>query len=129
MLPLRGSLSGALNQLTSSDLTNRAAIEQAARQASRRAGSLAERFSQHNFTDQDALAIAGALDSDIGRLAGYGVNTAEQLTMTVDSIAAARGAKEARESIQKLYDYLEHPSAYRPRGFASRFRTVVRLLN
>ena len=119
---------GALNKLLASNLGNSDAISEAATEAAREAESLAKRFSGHDFTNQDASGVVAALSSDIRRIAGFGVNAAEQVTMTVDSIAAVKGTSGLQEPIQQLYDYLEHPSSYRPAAFAQKFRAVAEQL-
>ena len=103
-------------------------VSEAATEAAREAESLAKRFSGHDFTNQDASGVVAALSSDIRRIAGFGVNAAEQVTMTVDSIAAVKGTSGLQEPIQQLYDYLEHPSSYRPAAFAQKFRAVAEQL-
>ena len=118
-----------LNGLISSSLGDRSAISAAATQVAREAESLATRFSAHDFTSEDATAIVATLTNDIRRIAGFGINAAEQVTMTVDSIAAAKGTSGLQEAIQQLYEYLEHPSSYRPAVFAEKFRAVTGQLN
>ncbi len=98
---------GALNKLLASNLGNSDAISEATTEAVREAESLAKRFSGHDFTNQDASGVVAALSSDIRRIAGFGVNAAEQVTMTVDSIAAVKGTSGLQEPIQQLYDYLD----------------------
>jgi hypothetical protein len=119
----------ALEKLIASSPGNGSAIAEAATRAAREGESLAKRFAGHDFTNQDASKIIAALSGDIGRIAGLGVNAAEQATMTVDSIAAAKGTTGVQAPIQQLYDYLEHPSSYRPAEFAAKFRAVAGQLN
>ena len=58
--------------------------------------------------DIDAAAVLRAVAANIQRIADGGVNAAEQATMTLDAL----GTKP--DATAPLYDYLEHPSLYRP---------------
>jgi hypothetical protein len=84
------------------------------------AESLATRFQQQ---DVDAAAMIRALTAGIQRVADAGVNAAEQATMSLDALTAALGRPPERTTA--LYDYLEHPSSYRPRDFADLFRKAA----
>ena len=46
----------------------------------------------------------------------------EQATMSLDALSAALGRSERTEA---LYNYLEHPSTYRPADFAALFRKAA----
>ena len=127
-------LDGSMANLTSAasgQLGNGAAIAGAANQIAQQADALAARFGSHDFTSASASAIAGRLEADIGRIAGHGVGSAEQATMAIDAIAAAfpGNLPAVQQGIQKLYDYLEHPSTYRPAEFAAQFKAVASQLH
>jgi len=113
--------------LVSKNLGDGAAIAQAARAAERQADELAVRFSKQDFDAATARAIVKALSADVGRIAGAGINAAEQATMSLDALLAAITGSQGpyQAAIAKLYDYLEHPSTYQPGEFAGQFRKVA----
>lgn len=125
-----GPLDNSLAQVTalvSKNLGDAAAIAQAARAAERQADELAVRFSKQDFDAATARAIVRALSADAARIAGAGVNAAEQATMSLDALLAAITGSQGpyQAAIAKLYDYLEHPSTYQPGEFAGQFRKVA----
>jgi hypothetical protein len=63
--------------------------------------------------DVDGQAVIRAISANIGRIADGGVGAAEQATMTLDALGRNTDVTKA------LYDYLEHPSLYRPSEFAA----------
>ena len=71
------------------------------------------------------------LSSKARTIADAGVQSAEQSTMALDTIAAAVADDDQplKSAIKGLYDYLEHPSTYRPDEYARRFRAAARQLN
>ncbi len=89
----------------------------AAQTVARIADGLTARFQAQ---DVDAQAVIRALTANIGRIADSGVGAAEQATMALDSLGAALGRRP--QAVMPLYDYLEHPSTYRPAEFAELFR-------
>jgi hypothetical protein len=132
------SQSGALNSAVDSlvdNITGRfhdgPVIAQAAGRVRSQADSLVQFFGQKNFTKSDAFALAAALESNIAEISNGGVQAAEQATMALDAIIAAVAPEGVplREGMHKLYDYLEHPSSYRPGEYAQLFRAVVRQLS
>jgi len=84
------------------------------------ADGLAARFQAQ---DVDAQAVIRAILANIARIADAGVGAAEQATMTLDALGAALGRRP--EAVTGLYDYLEHPSLYRPSEFAEMFRKAA----
>jgi hypothetical protein len=128
------SLDAAVDALTgavTSRFNDASAIAQAANRVKSEADALVGAFQQRNFTETEAVALARALESNITRISNDGVQAAEQATMAIDAIVAAAAPEGVvlRESIRKLYDYLEHPSTYRPGEFAQLFRAVVKQLS
>jgi hypothetical protein len=104
------------------------AVGQAARQIAKLAGSLAARFDKQDFDAATARLIVKAIADNIPRIANSGVHSAEQATMSLDSLTAAYAAgpqPELNPNTTPLYDYLEHPSAYQPAEFVARFRKAV----
>ena len=129
-----GALDGALRQLATviaTRLGDGAGIAKAAQAAAGQADALAARFAKQDFDSGTARALVKALSGDAARLAGSGVQTAEQATMALDALGAAAwpGNQGFQALIAKLYDYLEHPSAYQPAEFAGLFRKAAALLN
>ncbi len=120
-----------LEELVAGRLADGAAIAQAAQSAAELADALAARFSRHDFDAAGARAIVHGLIAAAGRIADSGVGAAEQATMAVDSLGAACAQNPAsfQAAVAQLYDYLEHPSAYRPAEFAAQLRRVAGLLN
>lgn len=124
------ALDNSLAQVTSlvqDKLADGAAIARAARAAEQQARALAAAMAQKDFDAALALAIVRALDAGIVRVAGDGVQAAEQAAMSLDALgnAYAGGQPAAQAAIGKLYDYLEHPSVYDPSEFAAQFRRAA----
>jgi hypothetical protein len=86
----------------------------------RLADTLAARFAAQ---DLDAQAVIRALSANILRIAEAGVNSAEQATMSLDALSAALGRKT--DAVTKLYDYLEHPSTYKPTDFVALYKKAA----
>jgi hypothetical protein len=80
------------------------------------ADSLAARFQKQ---DIDPAAVLRAVAGNIQRIADGGVNAAEQATMTLDALGTNS------EATAPLYDYLEHPSLYRPSEFVTLFQKAA----
>jgi Cytochrome c554 and c-prime len=92
-------------------------IAAAAQAMERTASALSLRFLAQNFDRATAEAVLKSMGADIRRIADAGVNSAEQATMTLDALGAALGRRQ--EAVAPLYDYLEHPSTYKPSEFAT----------
>ena len=129
---MRGALDGALNEVAAS-VANQLSVgpKNAAERAAALGDQLAAKFAQTDFTEQNARAIVRALAADSNRIAGNGVHAAEVATMSLDSLTAAitGNSKDAQQAMAPLYDYLEHPSAYTPAGFAALFRKAAGAAN
>src|SRR5262249_42906429 len=124
------ALDGGLAQietLTATRLADGPAIAQAANNVARQADELAARFAKQDFDASAARAMVKALSGDATRIANAGVHSAEQATMSLDALLAAitGNRPDTQKAIAKLYDYLEHPSAYQPSEFAAQFRQVA----
>ncbi len=102
-------------------------ISQAARAAGQLGASLADRVNSVDFTAQAVQAILQRIDRDIQRIAGAGVNSAEQAAMSLDALAAALRGADAPipETVAALYNYLEHPSTYQPGQFVALYRKTA----
>lgn len=110
----------ALASQISGKFTDGPGISRAAKTVERTADALAARFATQ---DIDAQAMVRAITTSIQRIAEGGVNAAEQATMTLDALNAALG--KSADAVTPLYDYLEHPSTYRPSEFAGLFRRAA----
>ncbi len=129
-----GALRGALDGLTkavSENFANGSAIASAARSVQSQAEALAGAFAGQDFTRAQAQSIVQGLSSKAGTIANAGVQSAEQSTMALDTIAAAVADDnlQLKTAIKGLYDYLEHPSTYQPGEYARRFRAAAQQLN
>uniref|UniRef100_Q01YI8 Cytochrome c-552/4 domain-containing protein n=1 Tax=Solibacter usitatus (strain Ellin6076) TaxID=234267 RepID=Q01YI8_SOLUE len=95
---------------------NAASPGASAKAMERIADSLTERFQKQ---DIDAAAVLKQVTANIERIAGAGVGAAEQATMTLDALGGRPDATTP------LYNYLEHPSMYRPAEFAAIFQKAA----
>ncbi len=95
---------------------NAASPGASAKAMERVAESLTERFQKQ---DIDAATVLKNVTANIQRIAAAGVGAAEQATMTLDALGSRPDATTP------LYDYLEHPSMYRPAEFAAMFQKAA----
>jgi hypothetical protein len=116
---LEGGLT-RISELVTGKLGDGAGIAEAARSVARTAEGLTGRFAGQ---DIDAQAVLRGISANLPRIANAGVNAAEQATMSLDALGAALGRKA--EVVGPLYDYLEHPSTYRPADFIALYRKAA----
>jgi hypothetical protein len=109
----RNALDSAFSGLAASTPDGAPAVEAIARR-------LTARFQAQ---DIDANAVLRAVSANIQRIADDGVNAAEQATMTLDALGAVLGHKP--DTTKHLYDYMEHPSTYRPADFVALYQKAV----
>jgi hypothetical protein len=116
-----------LEAATAGGVSEKGAVADAARGLQTGAEALAARLAQTDFTADKVRAALRSLDADARRLAGLGVETAEQATMTLDSLGSAVAADQTafQAAVAKLYDFLEHPSTYQPAAFAAEFHRAA----
>ena len=131
---MKVALESSLNEVSSivaTQLGNGAAVGAAAQKSAKLAGQLAANFAQMDFTPDKAKALARALAADSNRIAIGGVHAAEVATMSLDSLSAAISGNtpQTQQAMAPLYDYLEHPSTYRPAEFAALFRKAAGTVN
>jgi len=115
----RGALDAALARLAANTM-DAGATAQAAGAVEAIARRLTARF---QTTDVDAAVVLRTVAANIQKIADDGVNAAEQATMTLDALGAAMGRNP--DAAKPLYDYLEHPSSYRPSEFASLYQKAA----
>ena len=122
---------GGLTQAVSDNFADSNAVASAARSVQSHADALARSFAGQDFTRAQAVSIAAALSSKAQTIANAGVQSAEQSTMALDTIAAAvaNDNQPLKTAIKGLYDYLEHPSAYRPGEYTRQLRAAVQQLD
>jgi hypothetical protein len=113
------ALEAALARLDANTM-DAAATAQAASAVETIARRLTSRFQTQ---DIDAGAVLRAIAANIHKIADDGVNAAEQATMTLDALGAAMGRNP--DATKPLYDYLEHPSSYRPNDFVSLYQKAA----
>jgi hypothetical protein len=108
-------------------VTDGAAIAQAAMEVEQVADLLTARFLSQNFDASNTAALIQALRTDIDRIAGDGVNSAEQATLSLDALASALPPQSSavQKAITALYDYLEHPSLYTPADFVALYKSAT----
>lgn len=115
-----------LSNLISEQFTDGAAIAQAATAVEHTADALTTKFLTQNFDAAATAALIRALLTDIQRIADAGVNSAEQATMSLDALTAALSQDASKQqAITALYNYLEHPSVYRPSEFVALYKKAV----
>jgi hypothetical protein len=115
----KAALESALARLTGNAMDG-ASTAQAAKAVERIADTLTERFQKEEI---DGAAVLHAVSASIQRIADAGVNAAEQATMTLDALSAAMGRNP--DATAPLYNYLEHPSTYRPNEFVVLFQKAA----
>jgi hypothetical protein len=115
----RNALESGLARL-SANVFDAVGTAQAARAVEKIADSLTDRFQKQ---DIDAAAVLKTVSGGIDRIAAAGVNAAEQATMTLDTLGTAMGRNP--DFTRSLYDYLEHPSAYKPSDFVARYQKAA----
>jgi len=120
------SAAAQLRALVSDKPAGGAAIARAAKNVERAGDVLAAKFLAQNFDAAAARALIRAMATDIQRIADAGVNAAEQATMSLDALTAALSEDARRQqAVTALYNYLEHPSMYKPADFVALFRKAA----
>ena len=116
-----------LENTVAARFTDGPAIEQAATVVEHTADQLTTRFVSQNFDQAMTVSLIRLLKRDIQQIAGSGVNSAEQATMSLDALTAALGPPDSarQEAITALYNYLEHPATYDPRNFAALYQKAA----
>ncbi len=114
--PALESAMGRLGNAVASRFTDGAGIADAARAVAGIADALTARFLAQTI---EGPAVVRALSANIQRIAEAGVNAAEQATLSLDALGGRP------EALTPLYDYLEHPSTYKPAEFAALFRNAA----
>ena len=122
---------GRVENAVRNEFANGGAIAEAARAAAAEADKLVARFEKQDFQGPVAKALIAALVGDITRIAGDGVHSAEQATMTLDTLAASVTGNSAgvQQAMGEVYTYLEHPSVYQPAQFVALFRKAAAQVN
>jgi hypothetical protein len=116
-----------LSNIMSERFTDGTGVAQAATSVAQTADMLTAKFLVRDFDLADTQRFVGAILGDIQRIANNGINSAEQATLTLDALTAAISPQtDARKmAIDALYDYLEHPSTYKPADFVVQFQKAA----
>jgi len=125
-----GAVNGAVQQVASvvsTRLGDAGGVASAAMAAARQGDALVNAMLSADITQEKARGMVKALVGDIARIAGNGPHSAEQATMTLDTLSAAYLGNQpaAQQAMAELYNYLEHPSLYQSGEFAALFRKVA----
>lgn len=125
----RAAFDGAMTQLralVSEKPADGADIARAAKVVERAGDALTAKFLTQNFDAIAARAVIRAMTADIQWIANAGVNAAEQATMSLDALTAALSEDAGKQqAVTALYNYLEHPSVYKPSDFVALFRRAA----
>ena len=118
------ALDTAMNRLSSlvaDTPPSGAAIAKAAMPIEQAANLLTTRFISRDFDATVTREIVHKLGRDIQRIACAGVNSAEQATMSLDALTTALSPQDhaSQQAVTALYNYLEHPSLYKPAEFVA----------
>lgn len=109
--------------------SNRAEVETAANRAAELAGQMIADVRDASYGGERTKRLLRAITGDADAIAFDGERTAEQATMTVDSlyIAETRGAgpdAATQKAIDGLFRLVNNPSSYDARQFADQLRAV-----
>ena len=118
-----------VSALVTSMSADRPAVVEAANRAAVLAGRLVAEMQTANYDGARTERLLRAIAGDADSIATDGERTAEQATMTVDSLyiadAKAQGANPAtRQAIDGLFDQVKNPSAYNGPQFAAQLKKV-----
>jgi len=119
----------AVALLITSMSSDRAAVVAAASSAADTAHEMVQKMEHANYDRARTQRLLVAITADADHIAADGERTAEQATMTVDSlyIAEARDAGKnaaTREAIDGLFKLVNNPSAYNAPQFAAQMKRV-----
>ena len=108
---------------------DRAAVAAAAERAATLSGKLAEELQNYNYDRPRTERLLRAITADADAISLDGERTAEQATMTVDSlyIADAKSgtpSPDTRSAIDGLFKLVNNPSAYNAPQFAAQLKRV-----
>jgi len=124
-------LASLMNQLNG----NREQIAATATHASTLADQLARSVETQNYEQALTLRLMRRVARDGGPISAEGERSAEQATMTLDSLFRAYNqnvkppnATEVRSAIDSLYQQLQDPSAYSAPRFAAQMQRVSEVL-
>jgi len=108
---------------------DRAAVEAAANRAAELAGRLVANVRDATYDLPRSQRLLRAITSDADAIAAEGERTAEQATMTVDSLYIAEAkagspSPDTRAAIDGLFKLVNNPSAYNAPQFAAQLKMV-----
>jgi len=124
-------LAGLMNQLNG----NREQIAASATRAATLAEQLTRSVADRGYDQSLTLRLMRRVARDGGPIAAEGERSAEQATMTLDSLFRAYGqnakpsnASEVKAAIDSLYQQLQDPSGYSAPRFAAQMQRVSEVL-
>lgn len=120
---------GRVNTLVTGMSADRAAVESAANRAAELAGQMVPVIRDAPYDNARTERLLRSITGDADAIAFAGERTAEQATMTVDSlyIAQAKAGSEnpaTRQAIDGLFHLVDNPSAYNGPQFAAQMKRV-----
>ena len=120
---------GKVAALVTSMSPDRAAVAAAADRAAALSGKLAEELQNYTYDRARTERLLRAITADADALSLDGERTAEQATMTVDSLyiadaKAGSPSPDTRAAIDGLFKLVNNPSAYNAPQFAAQLRRV-----
>lgn len=116
---------------TTTDLrSDRKTIAAKAKGASEAVDKMVRVLTSRELQREDAQKILTALSTESERLATMGPKTAEQATLAVQSLAAAKGekSKDFDSALKGLYREVENPSNYNAAQFADGLRRAIAIV-
>jgi hypothetical protein len=118
-----------VSELITSMSPDRAAVEAAANRAAGLAARLSDELQSYTYDRARTEVLLRSITADADAISLEGERTAEQATMTVDSlyIADAKGGAanaETRSAIDGLFKLVDNPSAYNGPQFAAQMKRV-----
>ena len=130
--PLNDQLASAAGEvagLVTSMSPDRAAVEAAANHAATLAGRMIDEIQGAGYDTARTQRLLHAIANDADAIAFDGERTAEQATMTIDSlyIAEAKAGETSpstRQAIDGLFKLINNPSAYNGPQFAAQMKKV-----
>ncbi|MES2390159.1 MAG: hypothetical protein V4555_00860, partial [Acidobacteriota bacterium] len=118
-----------VSALVTSMSSDRAAVESAANRAAELAARLVAEVQAASYDSARTQRLIASIAADADTIAADGERTAEQATMTVDSLYIAQAkagstSAETRSAIDALFKLVNNPSAYNAPQFAAQLKRV-----
>ncbi len=120
---------GRVNTLVTGMSADRAAVQSAANRAAELAGQMVPGIRDAPYDSARTERLLRSITGDADAIAFAGERTAEQATMTVDSLYIAEAKADSpnpatRQAIDGLFHLVDNPSAYNGPQFAAQMKRV-----